>query len=44
MEVWSGLTFDVFLQKEIFDPLQMVDTSFKVAEADRHRFADNMQC
>ena len=32
VEVWSGRTFDVFLQEEIFDPLGMLDTGFKLAQ------------
>ena len=32
VEVWSGQTFDVFLQETIFDQLGMVDTGFKLAQ------------
>ncbi|MEM7385278.1 MAG: serine hydrolase domain-containing protein, partial [Verrucomicrobiota bacterium] len=41
IEVWSGQPFDVFLQKRIFEPLQMVDTAFHVPEAKLDRFAVN---
>ncbi len=30
VEVWSGRTFDVFLQERIFEPLSMHDTGFSV--------------
>lgn len=32
IEVLSGQTFGEFLQKEIFDPLGMIDTSFRIPE------------
>jgi len=32
VEVWSGKTFDVFLQERIFTPLGMKDTGFHVAK------------
>lgn len=32
IEVWSGLTFDEFLKKRIFDPLGMKDTYFYLPE------------
>jgi CubicO group peptidase (beta-lactamase class C family) len=41
IEVWSGRSFDVFLQEEIFDPLTMVDTGFKLAESKLHRLHAN---
>lgn len=34
----SGLSFDVYLEQNIFAPLGMTDTSFSVSDADRHRF------
>jgi CubicO group peptidase (beta-lactamase class C family) len=41
VEVMSGQRFDEFLQKNIFDPLGMVDTSFTVAPEKISRFAAN---
>jgi CubicO group peptidase (beta-lactamase class C family) len=32
VEVWSGKTFDVFLEERIFQPLGMKDTGFNVAK------------
>ena len=39
VEIWSGQTFDAFLQERIFKPLGMADTSFWVAPAQRARLA-----
>ena len=39
VEVISGLTFDVFLQQRLFDPLGMKDTTFYPSEAQRARLA-----
>lgn len=39
VEVWSGQSFDVFLQKRMFDPLDMKDTGFAVAKSELDRFA-----
>ena len=39
IEVISGKTLDVFFQNEIFDPLQMSDTSFHVPPEKISRFA-----
>jgi CubicO group peptidase (beta-lactamase class C family) len=39
VEVISGMPFEEYLQKNIFDPLGMVDTAFHVAEDKLHRFA-----
>lgn len=41
IEVASGERLDVFLQKTIFDPLDMPDTSFSVPPAKLSRFAAN---
>ena len=41
IEVASGQSFDVFLQKTIFKPLDMPDTAFDVPPAKLHRFAAN---
>lgn len=41
IEVVSGQTLDVFLQKAIFDPLDMPDTSFSVPPEKIGRFAAN---
>jgi CubicO group peptidase (beta-lactamase class C family) len=41
VEVMSGQRFDEFLQKNVFDPLAMVDTSFTVPEEKVGRFAAN---
>lgn len=41
VEVWSGRTFDIFLEEEIFAPLGMVDTGFKLAESKLHRLHTN---
>jgi CubicO group peptidase (beta-lactamase class C family) len=43
VEVISGKPFDQFLQENIFDPLDMKDTSFSVAERKRDRFAANYE-
>lgn len=37
VEVVSGMTFDAFLQKRLFDPLGMKDTTFYPTEAQRAR-------
>ncbi|MFC4811673.1 serine hydrolase domain-containing protein [Paenibacillus sp. GCM10023250] len=37
VEVLSGQRFGAFLEKEIFEPLGMTDTSFRIAEEKRHR-------
>ena len=37
VEVVSGMTFDVFVQKRIFDPLGMKDTTFYPTDAQRAR-------
>ncbi|MBI1405161.1 MAG: serine hydrolase [Caulobacter sp.] len=37
----SGMPFEAYLQKVIFDPLGMVDTAFQVAPEKAHRFAAN---
>ncbi|WP_297512733.1 serine hydrolase [uncultured Caulobacter sp.] len=39
VEAISGLPFDVFLKRRIFEPLKMVDTGFFVPEGERARFA-----
>ena len=39
VEVVSGMTFDVFVQKRIFDPLGMTSTTFYPADAQRARLA-----
>ncbi|MFN2444768.1 MAG: serine hydrolase domain-containing protein [Vicinamibacterales bacterium] len=39
IEVWSGQSFDVFLQQRIFDPLGMADTSFWVRPEHASRLA-----
>jgi len=39
VEVVSGLTFDVFLQQRLFDPLGMKDTTFYPTDAQRARIA-----
>ena len=39
VEVWSGLTLEEFMEKEIFDPLQMADTGFSVSEQNIERFS-----
>ncbi len=41
IEVASGQNLDRFLAQRLFLPLQMPDTSFHVAEADRSRFVSN---
>ena len=43
VEVASGMTFDRFLQKRLFDPLGMADTSFWVASAASDRWARSYQ-
>ncbi|WP_129641131.1 serine hydrolase domain-containing protein [Peristeroidobacter agariperforans] len=39
VEVWSGQTFDRYLQEKIFAPLRMKDTGFTVPVGQRHRIA-----
>jgi CubicO group peptidase (beta-lactamase class C family) len=39
VEVWSGKTFDVFLEERIFQPLGMKDTAFYVPEEKLSRVA-----
>jgi CubicO group peptidase (beta-lactamase class C family) len=39
VEVVSGMTFDAFVQKRIFDPLGMKDTTFYPTDAQRARLA-----
>jgi len=39
VEVWSGQTFDRFLQEHILTPLRMKDTGFTVPVSQRHRIA-----
>ncbi|HEY6419282.1 MAG TPA: serine hydrolase domain-containing protein, partial [Candidatus Binataceae bacterium] len=43
VEVISGKPFDQYLQQNIFDPLDMKDTSFMVAARKTERFAANYQ-
>jgi CubicO group peptidase (beta-lactamase class C family) len=40
VEVVSGMTLDRYLKKNIFDPLQMTDTSFSISNEKLDRFAD----
>ncbi len=40
VEVASGMTFREYLQKHIFDPLEMKDTFFTVPKAKQNRFAE----
>jgi CubicO group peptidase (beta-lactamase class C family) len=39
VEVLSSLTYDVFLQTRLFDPLKMEDTGFSIGEEDFDRLA-----
>jgi CubicO group peptidase (beta-lactamase class C family) len=39
VEILSGLRFDEYLRREIFEPLGMVDTGFSVPEAEHGRLA-----
>ena len=39
IELWSGMSFGEFLQKNIFDPLGMKDTHFVLPEDKIHRLA-----
>ncbi len=39
VEIISGLRFDEYLRREIFEPLGMADTGFSVPEASADRFA-----
>jgi CubicO group peptidase (beta-lactamase class C family) len=41
IEVVSGMTFDAFLKKRIFDPLGMTSSYFQVAPGDVKRFTTN---
>jgi CubicO group peptidase (beta-lactamase class C family) len=41
IEVASGMPFDAFLQKRIFNPLKMTSTYFQVPKAEIKRFATN---
>jgi CubicO group peptidase (beta-lactamase class C family) len=41
IEIASGMSFDAFLQKRIFDPLQMKSTFFTVPQSEVGRFATN---
>lgn len=41
IEVASGMPFDAFLQKRIFDPLHMTSTYFTVPKSEVSRFATN---
>lgn len=40
VEVISGMPFEQFLKKRLFQPLDMVDTGFFVPEEKRHRYAE----
>lgn len=40
VEVWSGQRLDVFLEEHVFNPLGMVDTSFKIPEAKLNRLVE----
>ena len=39
VEIWSGMTLEDFMTKHIFEPLQMVDTGFRVSGRNVERFA-----
>lgn len=39
IEVWSGQALDIYMKENVFIPLGMNDTDFKVGEANRSRFA-----
>ncbi len=41
IEVASGMSFDAFLKKRIFDPLGMTSSYFQVPEADKARLTSN---
>jgi CubicO group peptidase (beta-lactamase class C family) len=43
VEIWTGVPFGDFLQQELFEPLSMVDTGFRLPEAKRSRLAHNYQ-
>lgn len=43
IEKVSGMSFDHFLKKRIFDPLGMADTRFTISGAKLNRFATNYQ-
>ena len=40
VEIWSGQPYDVFLQERVFDPLDLTDMGFNVADDDWHRLAE----
>ncbi len=40
IEVASGLSFEVFLKRRLFEPLRMPDTGFEVPAHQRHRIVD----
>lgn len=40
IETVSGMPFETFLQRRLFEPLGMVDTGFSIAPAQVERFAD----
>ena len=44
MEVVSGMRFGDFLEKEIFTPLEMVDTGFWVPEEKQSRLVKTYEC
>ncbi|MEN8244929.1 MAG: serine hydrolase domain-containing protein [Thermodesulfobacteriota bacterium] len=44
VEVISGQTLNVYLKKNIFDPLGMKDTGFFVPESEQDRFVSLYQC
>jgi len=39
IEIFSGMSFDEFLRKRLFEPLEMVDTDFYVPDAKQDRVA-----
>lgn len=43
VEAISGMPFDAYLRKQIFEPLGMNDTAFHVTAEQQHRFAANYQ-
>lgn len=40
VEIVSGVPFDEFLQQEIFDPLGMEDTGYRLSEVDKERLVE----
>lgn len=40
IEIASGLSLDAFFQKEIFIPLEMIDTGFQVPDSEKHRLME----